>query len=272
MNTYAGKIAIITGGGSGIGRALGEELASRGSHVVLADVRGDAAQSSAAAIRGSGGAASAATLDVTDLEQVEALVGAVARDHGRLDLIFNNAGIGMVGEASDVGPEVWDRILNVNLRGVIHGVRAAYPLMIDQGFGQIVNTASIAGLVPLPLSIAYNTSKFAVVGLSTTLRAEAADHGVKVNVVCPGFIETPLKDTLDYINVDKALAARELPFKLHPAPACARAILRGVARNRAIIVVTPEAKAMWYLSRLSPSLLILAGRFATRRSRKRGLT
>ncbi|MBK7974634.1 MAG: SDR family oxidoreductase [Deltaproteobacteria bacterium] len=268
MTPFEGRTAIVTGGASGIGRALGAELARHGARVVLADLDGAAAERAAAELAARGGAASAAALDVTDAGQVEDLVRRVQGDHGRLDLMFNNAGISMVGEARDLTLAAWHRILDVNLYGVIHGTQAAYPVMIEQRSGHIVNTASIAGLVPLPLGIAYNASKFAVVGLSLTLRAEARGHGVRVSVACPGFIDTPLKDSLEYVNLDKQAAMRELPFRLRPADECARAILRGVARDRGVIVITAEARALWYLSRLAPRLTVAIGALAARRSQK----
>ncbi len=268
MNAFAGKTAIITGGGSGIGKALGRELALAGCRVVLADIDGDAAVAAAQAIQVAGGEASGVALDVVDASQVQDLVRSVRQQRGRLDLLFNNAGVSMVGEARDVRPESWRRVLDVNLHGVIHGVQAAYPAMIAQGFGQIVNTASITGLVPFPLGVVYNTSKFAVVGLSMSLRTEALGYGVKVNVVCPGFIDTPMQDRLEYVGIDKNRAMRELPFKLRPVERCARAILHGVARDRPIVVVTPEAKALWILHRLAPRLTLTIGRFAARRSRR----
>ncbi len=268
MTAFAGRTAIVTGGASGIGRALSAELAARGARVVLADLDGAAAEAAAAEIAARGGEAAAAPLDVTDAAQVEDLVQRVRRAHGRLDLMFNNAGVSMVGEARDLTLGAWRRVLDVNLNGVIHGTQAAYPVMVEQRGGHIVNTSSIAGLVPLPLGIAYNASKFAVVGLSLTLRAEAEAFGVRVSVACPGFIDTPLKHSLEYVNIDKQAAMRELPFRLRPADACAREIVRGVARNRALIVVTPEARALWYLSRLSPRLTLAVGAIAARRARR----
>ena len=125
-------------------------------------------------------------VDVTDAVAVQRLVdGTVARE-GRLDLLFNNAGIAVFADARDTSLEDWNRLIDVNLRGVVHGVAAAYPLMVRQGSGHIVNTASAAGLLPSPANIAYAATKHAVVGLSLTLRAEAVHHGVGVSVICPG--------------------------------------------------------------------------------------
>lgn len=135
-----------------------------------------------------------AIVDVRDAPAVRAMVEDAHREHGRLDLMFNNAGAGIGGQVDGLSLEHWNRALDVNVRGVIHGVHAAYPLMLAQGFGHIVNTALATGLLPVPLLAPYSMSKHAVVGLSPSLRAEAADRGVKVSVVCPGVIETPILD------------------------------------------------------------------------------
>jgi NAD(P)-dependent dehydrogenase (short-subunit alcohol dehydrogenase family) len=253
-DTFAGKIAIITGGASGIGRALGTQLVRRGARIVLADINGDSARATAEAI----GAASAAPVDVTDAVAVERLVSSTVAEHGRLDYLFNNAGIAVSGEVRNMTLADWTQLIDVNLRGVVNGVVSAYPVMIRQGFGHIINTASMAGLAPAPGFTAYSATKHAVVGLSTGLRAEAAGHGVKVSVVCPGVIDTPLKYGTRLINpdADREKLLKSVPFKFYPVDACARDILRGVARNRPIIVVTASAKLVRLVYRLAPSLFL----------------
>jgi NAD(P)-dependent dehydrogenase (short-subunit alcohol dehydrogenase family) len=250
---FAGKVAIITGGASGIGRALAEELARHGGRVILADINADAAEATSRALPA--GAASAAPLDVTDAEGFERLVGDVRAAHGRIDYLFNNAGIFIGGDAARMTLDDWRRLIDVNLRGVVHGIAAAYPVMRRQGFGHLVNTASAAGLAPTPGATAYAMTKHAVVGLSTSLRGEAAAYGVKVSVVCPGFIDTPIKDTATLLGADRDAVIRSLPVALYPAAACACDILRGVARNRPIIVVTRSAKVGWWLYRLAPGMM-----------------
>src|SRR5438552_680116 len=165
MEPFAGKIAIVTGGASGIGRAVGAQLVRHGARVVLADINGDSARATAEAF----GAASAATVDVTDAAAVEQLVTNTVAAHGRLDYLFNNAGIAIMGEARNMTLADWTHLIDVNLRGVVNGVVAAYPAMLRQGFGHIINTASLAGLVPTPGATGYATTKHAVVGLSTSL-------------------------------------------------------------------------------------------------------
>jgi NAD(P)-dependent dehydrogenase (short-subunit alcohol dehydrogenase family) len=192
LRTYQGAVAVITGGASGIGRALGEALAQRGAEVVLADRQIELAETVAGGIRAKGGRATADELDVTDFGAVERVVQQTVERHGRLDYMFNNAGIGIGGEVRFYDIKDWEQVVDVNIRGVIHGIQAAYPVMLRQGYGHLVNTASMAGLVPFPTAVSYCASKFAVVGLSTALRIEAAEAGVRVSVLCPGVIQTPI--------------------------------------------------------------------------------
>ena len=185
-DSLEGKVAIVTGAGSGIGEAVSLELARRGARVVVADINGDGAKRVATAIAESGGQATASHVDVTQEQDVMRLVEETASAYGRLDYQFNNAGIAIGGDARDLTLDHWRRVLDVDLNGVLYGTLAAYPIMVRQGFGHIVNTSSAAGLLPTPLSAPYCTAKYAVVGLSLSLRAEGADLGVKVSVVCPG--------------------------------------------------------------------------------------
>lgn len=260
MDHYQDKTAIVTGGASGIGRALCELLGRRGARVVVADINEAGAETVAAGIRDAGGRAEGRALDVVQAEAVIALVRDTATAHGRLDFMFNNAGIAIGGDYRDLELEHWRRVIEVNLWGVIHGIHAAYPLMVAQGSGHIVNTASVAGLLAVPIEIPYATSKHAVVGLSTSLRVEAEDLGVKVTVVCPGFIRTGIFDAAVAVNVDKERAMQSLPQRMPSAPDAARVILRGVERNREKIVFPFEYRVLWWLERLNPRLLAPVGR------------
>ncbi len=273
---FAGKVAIVTGGASGIGAALGEALLTAGAHVVLADTDGDGAERIAESWRGrarTNGSVAAHTLDVRDAVAVQALVDATVSEHGRIDLLFNNAGISIGGESHTMAPELWERVVDVNLVGVIHGVNAAYPVMVGQGDGHIVNTASAAGLAPAVMTAAYSASKHGVVGLSLALRPEAALHGVRVSVLCPGAVDTPILDQLPPADLPPlpvgTPTGREymqiLGLKPRPAAATARVALRGVARNRAVIPGDATTRAIWYLQRLSPAAMDLGGRFSARR-------
>jgi len=266
LRTFRGAVAIITGGASGIGRALAEALADRGAEVVVADLQRELADETAAMIRSRGAAATAAHLDVSDFAATACLVEETAKQCGRLDYMFNNAGIGILGEVRDHAIEDWNRIIDVNLLGVVHGVTAAYRVMLAQGFGHIVNTASVQGLVPTPLMASYGATKHAVVALSMSLRIEAAATGIRVSVVCPGVIRTPLLTGGRYgkvllaASVERQRAYFERVRPMDPVRFAPR-VLAQVARNKAIIVVPYRYKAMWWIDRLSPALgRLLAGR------------
>lgn len=255
MAYFQDKIAIVTGGASGIGQMLCEELAARGAFVIVADLNLDGAQRVASKIVESGGRASAQSLDVSNADSVRELIDRIAGEHGRLDLMFNNAGIGVGGELRDLTPEHWRRIVEINLFGVISGTSAAYSVMVKQGFGHIVNTASLAGLIGTPTMTPYATTKHAVVGLSTSLRTEAERLGVRVSVVCPGFIQTGIFDAGTFVRSTKEAFLSQIPFKLIDARTAARKILRGVERNRALIVFPFYARFLWWLARINPKLL-----------------
>jgi NAD(P)-dependent dehydrogenase (short-subunit alcohol dehydrogenase family) len=273
LRTYDGAVAIITGGASGIGRALGEALSFRGAEVVLADRQIELAEQVVAEIREAEGSASAAEVDVRDFAAMDRLVQNTLSAHGRLDYFFNNAGIGIGGEVRLYQIEDWYSVLDVNLRGVVNGIQAAYPVMLRQGYGHIVNTASMAGLIPMPGGVSYGTTKHAVVGLSTSLRIEAAPAGVRVSVLCPGAIDTPILEGGKY---GKSLMAvpREVQRayweRLRPMPPdqFAGRVLRAVAKNKAIIVVPSRWKAFWWINRLSPSLGLYVARKMHDRAQK----
>ena len=254
MKIYDGKVIIITGAASGIGKALAQKLARFGAIVVMTDVNSGPMEETAGALTKEGLKTKAVTLDVSDRDGVSKLVEDTAAEHGRLDYLFNNAGIGVGGEARDFSYDDWKKVLDVNLYGTLNGTFAAYPIMVKRGSGHIINTASLAGLIPFPAEISYTTSKYAIVGMSHALRAEGAALGVNVTVVCPGKIETSIYRTSKFVGLDREKALAFLP-KGVTAEECADVILKGVARNKATIVVTFLAKLMWILHRISPGLI-----------------
>jgi NAD(P)-dependent dehydrogenase (short-subunit alcohol dehydrogenase family) len=259
-----GQVAFVTGGASGIGRALSGALVARGARVVVADINASAAAAVAGQLDGRGpGSATSLSLDVADARGFEDAVARVHTDNGRLDLLFNNAGIGVGGPVEELALAHWERTLDVNLRGVVHGVRAVYPLMLAQRSGHIVNTASLAGLLPFPLGVPYAMTKHAVVGLSVSLRSEAAAYGVRVSAVCPGVIDTPLLDSEGPPDLPRTkVAGRGREMFLHsnrgpayPPERLAEDVLRGVQRNQAIIVAPGRARTAWLANRIAPRLV-----------------
>lgn len=266
------KVAFITGGASGIGAALSEALTAAGAEVWIADRQYDVAEQLAQRLRDSGARAHAVALDVRDPAAFEAAVAEAVRTSGRLDYLFNNAGIGIGGEVDSLTLEDWTDIIDVNLRGVIHGVKAAYPVMIAQGSGHIVNTASMAGLITTSAQAGYSATKHAVVALSKTLRVEAAGHGVQVSVLCPGVVRTPILSGGEYgrnrnVSRENLLKLGEALRPIEPGQFAEQA-LRGVLRNQAIIVVPRWWKALWYLERLSPTLSMRTAAVALKRTRE----
>jgi NAD(P)-dependent dehydrogenase (short-subunit alcohol dehydrogenase family) len=256
MNTTAwkGKVAIVTGGGSGIGKELAMQMAGAGAKVMVTDINGASAKQVA---EGCGRDARWHALDVADRDAVRTLVQDVHREHGRLDYMFNNAGIAVAGEVHEIPLADWDRIMRINIGGVLNGVLAAYPLMVAQGSGHIVNTASLAGLGPAPLLGPYGMSKHAVVGLSNSLRIEAMHHGVKVSVLCPAAIETPLLD--EQVDThwfpDMRRFLTNLAGPPYPLDRFGERALRSIERNEGVIVIPGRAKAAWVIGRLFPGLV-----------------
>jgi NAD(P)-dependent dehydrogenase (short-subunit alcohol dehydrogenase family) len=259
---YDGRSALVTGAGGGIGGALSRALVGAGAHVVCADLHLAAAERTAAAATGPG-TARAVALDVTDAAAVQRAVDEVVAEHGRLDLMFNNAGITLLGETEDLTLAQWNAIIDVNLRGVVHGVVAAYPQMIRQGSGHLVNTASMGGLMAAGLLTSYVATKHAVVGLSLALRTEAAAHGVGVTVVCPAAVETPMLDQGEIGKVrgrDYYLRGQGIRHPLDPDDLAAQ-VLDAVATGKAMVVAPREARMAWRVGRLAPGL---TQRMATR--------
>lgn len=253
MSAFTGRTALITGAGSGIGAALAERLRSEGAEVITTDIEGDVDRE----------------LDVRDLAGFRALVD----EAGVPDLLFANAGVAMGGPTHELTRAHWDHVIDVNLNGVVNGLLAVYPGMVERGSGHIVATASGAGLAAPPFVTAYAATKHAVVGLSLGLRAEAALHGVKVSVLCPGAVETPILDRLPENDLPMTpsapVTARQYLSLVKQKPVAVdrftRLTLKSVERNRAIIAVPASARSLWYLHRLSPSLV---GHISSRLARR----
>ncbi|WP_228370643.1 SDR family NAD(P)-dependent oxidoreductase [Candidatus Korobacter versatilis] len=243
--SFSGKIIAITGGANGLGAELGRQLKARGATVVLADIKA---------------APGIVRVDVTDHAAMSEFLRAVAWRYGKIDYVFNNAGILRYEESLGSDLSNWQRVVDVNLMGVVSGSLEAYRLMAKQGSGHIVNIGSMSPLSLFPLFAAYATSKAGVLAFSRMLRLEAESSGVNVTVVCPGSIRTD-------INADYKPSFFTPMISVEDA---ARRILRGVERNQGIVVFPFHAKLFWWLDRIHPALLdplrrIILGRYRARK-------
>ncbi len=270
-DTVATKVALVTGGASGIGAALCAKLARDGAVVWIADRQIEPAQELAQRLTGSGGRAYATELDVRSYSSFQRAVTEVVDRSGPIDYLFNNAGIGVGGEIDSYTLDDWNDVFAVNLGGVVHGIQAVYPGMIARRSGHIVNTASMAGLIPTPGQASYAATKHAIVAISKSLRMEARRHGIQVSVLCPGAIRTPILTGGVYgrnnVSDENLLKLGETLRPMSPEKFAAQA-LRAVVRGRAIVVVPSWWKALWYLERLSPSLSMRAANVALKRIRQ----
>ena len=255
QKAFAGKVVFITGAASGIGLGLAQALAAAGSSVIMSDVDPANCEAAAQRLREAGHQSTSTGLDVRDGAAFCAAIDAAWQQHGRIDLLFNNAGIGAAAQTGDMTPELWRRVVDINLMGVIHGCHAAWPRMAAAGHGQIVNIASAFGLLPGPMYAAYSATKHGVVGLSRSLRAEGRDLGIGVMAVCPGFIRTRILDNALMIGLDRDSAEAAVPFRFIDVEPAIAAILRGVARNRSLVVFPWEMRLLWWLDRLAPAVV-----------------
>lgn len=272
MSFWSGKSVLITGAASGIGLALSQALARRGAKIWLSDINGAAVREAASRI---GGDARAAKLDVADADAFKALVAEVVAEHGRLDVLFNNAGIGVVGAAEEFDVSHFDKAIDVNVRGVTNGFVAAYAGMFRRGEGIIVNTASVGGLIGVPGMAPYCLSKHAVVGFTKSVRVEAAAYGVRVCVLCPGNIETPMIDsdplegTPEVWRPDMRQYLTEIGGAPYPVEKFTEYALRQIEKDTAIIVAPLSARVLVFLGKFFPGVIDVLTRRAYRKARRR---
>ena len=210
MGRLEGKVCIITGAGSGIGQASARLFAREGAKVVVADIDLDAARATVEEIGVSGGQSVAEQVDVTDQAQAEALAGRVVERFGRVDVLFNNAGIGGVGDVLETEPDLFDRVMRVNVRGVYLMTRAVVPQMIKQRSGSIINMSSCIAEIGLARRVSYAASKGAVLSMTKSMQVDLAPHGIRVNALLPGTILTPFVERYlkeSYADPEEGMAA-----------------------------------------------------------------
>ncbi|WP_330335094.1 SDR family oxidoreductase [Streptomyces sp. NBC_00536] len=261
---FGGQLVLVTGAASGIGRATAFAFAEAGARVVAVDRDGEGASRTAEMARLVGAPqAWGECVDVSDEQQMEKLAAKVAAEYGIVDVLVNNAGIGLSGPFLETSSEDWKKVLDVNLWGVIHGCRIFGKQMADRGQGgHIVNTASAAAYLPTKSLPAYSTSKAAVLMLSECLRAELADRSIGVSAICPGIVNTNITATSRFTGVDAAeekrrqqKSSRLYGLRNFPPEKVADAILLAVVKNQAVVPVTPESKGALWMSRLAPGAL-----------------
>ncbi len=256
MNTaYKDKIIVIAGGASGIGEQLVRQITPDAKLVVILDRNKKAGKVLASALREN---VLFIHLEMSDVKAVESTLRDINTSHGPIDYFFNTAGTFMAGEIRDTRAKDWVEIFDRNIQPIVSATTAVYEIMRKNGHGHIINTASSAGLFPVPVMSIYGATKSAVVALTLGLRMEAKSFNIKVSVVCPTIVDTPLYDTAMYAGVDKEKALGYLRERsnVQKPNQTAQKILKKVPKNRAVIHTATSTYAAWVLYRISPSLYL----------------
>jgi NADP-dependent 3-hydroxy acid dehydrogenase YdfG len=256
IKDFKNKVVVITGAGSGIGKASAEAFAAEGADVVIADIHEDRLQEVSSGITARGGKALIKKVDVADRTQVEGLASFAIKEKGRVDILFNNAGVAIGATFDNTSIEEWEWIFSINFWGVLYGIKAFLPHMIERKYGHIVNTSSLAGLCSMPGMSAYSSTKFAVAGLGEALRAEVRKYGIGVSTICPGVINTRVVEDGRMHLRDGARANRQTVVDFYrnfgwPPERVAKAVLSAVRHNRSVVPVGPESWVQWFSKRLS---------------------
>lgn len=250
---FKGRTVLLTGAGSGIGKALTRYLVEAGAKVHGADRDGAALEAFASELRGPGSLVPR-VLDVTDREDYGLWVENCFAE-GPVDFLFNNAGVTLLGDADRVSFARWKWLLDINLLGVINGILHVYPRMVEQKSGHIISTGSVAGVTGYATAAAYTTAKGAVIGMSTSLAAEAKAYGVKISVACPGYVNSNIFSQDRIIGADAGAVVKDLPAPMMSPEEAAWRYLKGVVSGKKVIVFPANAKLLWLLATWTPFLL-----------------
>lgn len=267
---FSGRVVVITGGAKGLGRGLAEALARAGARLVVGDVDTVAAQALCAELSAQGCTATALAVDVTDPASVDRLVEEAVGLHGRIDYMINNAGIAAGGEFEATPVDTLRRVVEIDLLGAAYGTLSAYRQMLRQRGGHIVNVASMLALFPQPLSAAYVAAKYGLGGLTRSVLAEGAEHGISCTMICPGYIATNLFAAGSFAgSMTKEQVLERIPFRLIDVDTAVERTLSAIRARRAIAVFPFYARALWWIERLSPRLMDALLRAMLRRQRRR---
>ncbi|HTY19669.1 MAG TPA: SDR family NAD(P)-dependent oxidoreductase [Myxococcota bacterium] len=265
-----GRLALVTGAGSGIGRASALAFARRGARLALCDIDEGGLAETEAEARRLGAEVLARRVDVASAEEMQGFAREVHERAPAVDLLMNNAGVGLGGGVLDTSIEDWRWIVGINLFGVVHGLHCFVPKMVERGGGgHVVNVSSMAGYVASAALPAYTATKFAVLGLSEALREELAPHRIGVTAVCPGVINTPIVRRSRWrgaaaSEVARERAARAFARRNYTPERVAENVLRAVQRDRTVAPISPEAWTFYYLKRFAPGLVRWIGTQVTR--------
>lgn len=265
MKIIRGKKALVTGGASGIGRAVALALAKEGADLYLIDIDGDKLAATAREVGRSGVAVLTHVCDLSDPKQITGAVNALVAAWGRLDILVNNAGTLYYGPTQKMTGDQWNHILSVNLLAPIQLVCELLPILTAQAETHIVNVSSIFGLVPMRKIAAYQTSKFGLVGFSAAIRAEYNRHGCGVTALCPGFVRTAMIN--EFVAAGPDQRDRVPAWICTSAEEVAKQAIRAIRRNKALVVISPMAHLLWWFARVSPGLFDWVVRQGWRRTR-----